>query len=71
MFQVPFIFEYEKEALLEALRRDLRTEQEKAQRSTQHREWHIGNVRYAKRLLEVLNPRGPERLMYRPTVLAA
>lgn len=70
MPKVPFIFEHEMEALLEALRRDLRTEQEKAQRGAQYREQHIGNVRYAMRLLELLNPRGPERLTYRPIVRA-
>jgi hypothetical protein len=71
MSNVPFIFKHEFEALLEALRRDLRTEQEKAQGDTRHREWHLGNVRYAMRLLEILNPRGPERLMYRPIARAA
>jgi hypothetical protein len=71
MIQVPFIFEHEMEALLAALRRDLRREEEKAQSNKQDSQLHMCNVRYAMRLLEVLNPRGPERTQYRPIARAA
>lgn len=51
------LFGFEREALLEALRRDLRAEQEKFERGGMYRDYHFSNVRMTTRLLEVLNPR--------------
>jgi uncharacterized protein len=55
------LFAYEKTALLEALRRDLRAELTKAASDSFHTDWHLANYRTALKLLEALNPRS-ERL---------
>lgn len=55
------IFSHEMEALLEALRRDYRSEQAKAAANSPDVEFHRRNARYALRLLELLHPRGPHR----------
>jgi hypothetical protein len=61
MCYLPGIFAHEMEALLDALRRDLRTEQAKSLAGTPYVEFHRNNVRNAMRLLEALNPRDPQR----------
>jgi hypothetical protein len=60
------IFSHEMEALLDALRRDLRTEQTKSFGDTPDVHFHRQNVRKSLRLLETLNPRGPHRHNYQP-----
>lgn len=47
----------EREALLEALRRDLRCERNLAKRDPNWAIWHQRNVQLNLRLLEVLNPK--------------
>ncbi|WP_158597983.1 methyl-accepting chemotaxis protein [Noviherbaspirillum saxi] len=61
MLHLPGIFSHEMNALLEALRRDLRAEQTKSLAWTPHADFHRANVRNAMRLLEALNPRGLHR----------
>jgi hypothetical protein len=51
------LFPYEFEELLNALRRDLRTERELAGTDVAWSEWHEANTRMVHRLLEVLNPK--------------
>ena len=58
---VPVIFEHEMNALLDALRRDLRTEQKMVYWDSENSFLHENNIRYVKRLLDLLNPRGPDR----------
>ena len=48
---------YEINALLEALRRDLRIELVKAKTHSGHAAWHQANVRMNIRILEALNPK--------------
>jgi hypothetical protein len=52
-----FLLPYEQHALLEALRRDLRIQQELAGRPGPWINWHQYNARMAKRLLNALNPK--------------
>lgn len=49
---------YEKEALLEALRRDLRSEMNLALRRSSWQFWHQRNVQLSLRILEAINPKG-------------
>jgi hypothetical protein len=49
---------YEKEALLEALRRDLSSQRNLALLDSGYKFWHQRNVQLNLRLLEVLNPKG-------------
>ncbi|MEC4723701.1 hypothetical protein RY831_31755 [Noviherbaspirillum sp. CPCC 100848] len=65
MIELAEIFPHEFQALLEALRRDLRHQRTK---STPHKyggEIHAQNQRQVLRLLEVFNPRGPHRAQYK------
>ncbi|HYD62108.1 MAG TPA: hypothetical protein VEC35_17215 [Noviherbaspirillum sp.] len=48
---------HEFNAMLEALRRDMRRESEFAAMDTHDASWHITNARMAIRLLETLNPK--------------
>ena len=48
---------YEKEALLEALRRDLRSERCKVRTDPQDAEFHLANSRAIIKILEALNPK--------------
>lgn len=48
----------EREALLEALRRDLRSERNLAMLDSDWEIWHQRNVRLNLRLLEAINPKG-------------
>lgn len=65
------IFAHEKDVLLEALRRDLRSELAKSVSDTQDAHLHSLNARYVLRLLETLNPRGPHRAAYDAREIAA
>jgi ribosomal protein L29 len=49
--------DYEREALLNALRRDLNSEKTKSETDAVHRNYHQYNVRILARLLEFFNPR--------------
>lgn len=71
MTDVSFLFSHETEYLLEALRRDLRTELERAQLGDASAEWHRQNARKAVRLLEIINPRARRGQEYGPQRLAA
>lgn len=51
------LFEHEKQALLSALRRDMRAERQKAVDAEGDVIHHFSNYRSVLRLLEVLNPR--------------
>lgn len=64
MRMLPLIFEHELENLLHALRRDVRSERERAKIYPTDREWHEQNARNCVRLLEALNPRKPERQLH-------
>lgn len=59
MKNMQFLFDYEREALLEALRRDLRNSERKSRESesTTDAEYHAYNSRFVARLLEILNPK--------------
>lgn len=48
---------WERDALLEALRRDLRSERNLALRDSKWRIWHQRNVQLNLRVLEALNPK--------------
>lgn len=54
------LFEYEREALLGALRRDLRSEIQKASQCLEDAEFHKANYRSSLKLLEALNPKRVE-----------
>lgn len=54
----------EREALLEALRRDLRSEREFALQDSRWQIWHQRNVQLSLRLLEALNPKAPRIRAY-------
>lgn len=45
--------------LLEALRRDMRNQQDLANKSGEWAEWHRYNARMVKHLLEAINPKRP------------
>lgn len=51
------LFDHEYDALLDALRRDLRRERDCVQAGGKHRDFHEMNARMAIRLLEVLSAR--------------
>jgi hypothetical protein len=51
------LFSYELDALLEALRRDLRSERCKAVTDSQESEFHLSNYRSTIKILETLNPK--------------
>ena len=51
------LFEYEKSALLEALRRDMRSEERRAASHSQYAEYHLANSRTSLKLLEALSPK--------------
>jgi hypothetical protein len=57
----PSLLDYEMEALLEALRRDLRHSSQRANAASEMAdvEYHLANYRYVARLLEALNPKKP------------
>lgn len=55
--QITLLFRHEKETLLDALRRDMRNELDKAENSPELAIYHHSNARYIKRLLEILNPK--------------
>lgn len=61
MNQIAFLFAYELEELIEALRRDYRSEKRLANEYPIERDHHEKNARVAIRLLETLNPRQPRR----------
>jgi hypothetical protein len=48
---------YEFEALLDALRRDMRTQSELAESGGVWADWHKSNARVCKQILEALNPK--------------
>lgn len=54
-----FLLPHEYDALLESLRRDLRTQQKLAKSPGLLADWHYCNVRMTKRLLNILNPKRP------------
>jgi hypothetical protein len=56
-FHNEYLFAYEHLALLEALRRDLKTQRELADRPGRWAEWHRYNARMVKRLLDAINPK--------------
>lgn len=58
------VYPYEFQALLEALRRDLRAQRIKSTLNLNDADFHRQNVRQVLRLLEVLNPRGSHRASY-------
>jgi len=62
MENIQFLFDYEREALLEALRRDLRNSKRRAMEaeSTSDAEYYAFNSRFVARLLEILNPKTTE-----------
>ncbi|WP_326505092.1 hypothetical protein [Noviherbaspirillum album] len=51
------LFPHEREALLEALRRDVRTEQCKVKNNPQDAHFHSANSRIGIQILETLNPK--------------
>lgn len=55
------LFQYEFDALLQALRRDLRNEQIEMSNDTEYGSEHFANARMVIRLLEALCPRSSER----------
>lgn len=57
---IPALLPNEKEALLEALRRDLRSQRSLAMHDTGWAIWHQRNAQLNVRLLEVLNPKRRE-----------
>lgn len=61
------IFPHEYGELLEALRRDMRSQSQLSSNGTEWNEWHGNNVRIVKRLLEALNPRDTREESYEPT----
>lgn len=54
-----FLFKHEFDALLEALRRDYRSERDQASSSDEWSDYHWRNVRQTTRLLELLSPEQP------------
>jgi hypothetical protein len=54
--QIAFLFDHEKETLLAALRRDMRSELGKAVTDPEWTPYHLANVRAVNRLLEALDP---------------
>jgi len=56
------LFPYERDALLEALRRDVRTEQCKVTTDPEDAYFHLANSRIGIQILEVLNPKQEKRL---------
>jgi hypothetical protein len=54
-----FLFKHEFDALLEALRRDYRSERDQACSSDEWSDYHWRNVRQTTRLLELLSPEHP------------
>ncbi|NEX64705.1 hypothetical protein [Noviherbaspirillum galbum] len=70
MENMEFLFDYEREALLEALRRDLRNSERKAMeaQSTSDAEYHAFNSRFVARLLEILNPKAIKDAAFGPDV---
>ncbi|WP_194725051.1 hypothetical protein [Noviherbaspirillum malthae] len=56
------LFPYEREALLEALRRDVRTEQCKIKTDPEDAHIHLVNFRIGIQILEALNPKKGKRL---------
>lgn len=62
MLEAPgMLFGFEREALIEALRRDIRSELAKAESSRACRELHLSNARHSARLLEIFSPRHPRQ----------
>jgi hypothetical protein len=59
------LFDYEKQALLDALRRDLRSESAKSAANTKDREEHLYNCRQILNLLDLLSPRAREKGKHR------
>jgi hypothetical protein len=57
---IPTLFHVEKEALLEALRRDLRSEGSLAMLDASRAVWHKRNMQLNVRLLEAFNPKRQE-----------
>lgn len=53
------LFPHELQALLDALRRDLRMELSRAQTDANWAAYHYSNARFNMRLLELLEPRSP------------
>lgn len=51
------LFDYERRDMIEAVRRDMHAEEERASTDPQWREWHMENVRKDKRILDVVNPK--------------
>jgi hypothetical protein len=51
------LFGYEKTAMVDAIRRDMHAEEEKANTDPQWRDWHLENVRIDKRILDTVNPK--------------
>jgi len=60
------LFPFEYESLLAALRRDMRTELDKASLEPHASEYHRINARMIKRVLEVLNPKSATRPGHEP-----
>jgi hypothetical protein len=64
MQNTSILLESEMKALLDSLRRDLRKQQEMAQSNSDTADYCRWNARQVKRILEALNPRGPNRAFY-------
>lgn len=62
------LMNHELMALLDALRRDLRSEQDKVGTDTAWSDVHARNVRTVKRLLEALNPKQVEKQAYQARI---
>jgi hypothetical protein len=62
MENISILFDYEKEALLEALRRDIRHSERQAKiaDNVADAEYHAFNSRFVTRLLEILSPKSYE-----------
>lgn len=50
------LFEHERSALIEALRRDIRSEERRAESNPQDADYHLTNYRTTLRILETLHP---------------
>lgn len=66
MYNAKGLFPHETQALLEALRRDYRSEEQKSQHTSCEADvfFHRQNARNALRLLDILNPRGKDRHLH-------
>lgn len=71
MCQCTGLFPHEMESLLQALRRDLRSEKLKADLNPDDATYHHRNARSVVRLLDAINPRKPNRQLHKTPLLTA